>query len=101
MLGCVTKVFQQKRKIMTNKSPYDQGFNDGKQEQINKQTALVLKWMIGVFTALLFGAVGILASMVSDKLRASATGLTGGIIYSYWWGNDDIISTTLGSFFGI
>lgn len=82
-------------------SSYQDGFRDGQQSQINKQTAAFVKWIVMVFTAFLMGAVGILVSMWVEKLQASAAGFTVGIVYSYIWGNQDFLSTSLGSIFGI
>ena len=84
-----------------SESSYQDGFRDGEQSQINKQTAAFFKWIVMALTAIFFGAVAILVNMWVEKLQASVVGFSGGVLYSYIWKNEDFISTGLGSIFGI
>jgi hypothetical protein len=83
-----------------HESSYQEGFRDGKQWQMNKQTQAFQSWVLKLFTAALFAVVAILVSMWAELLRPGAAGFAGGLLYSLALGNKDIVSITLGSYFG-
>lgn len=80
---------------------YEDGYRAGKQDQINASNEKFQTWVIRIFTAAFFGAIGILASVWLEIVKASAVVIVAGVLFFYVWSNQDAFAMTIGAWFGI
>ncbi len=87
--------------ILTYEDGYSDGYRAGKQDQINERNEKFQTWVIRLFTVAFFGAMGLLASVWLEIVKASAVVLVAGVIFFYVWSNQDAFAMTIGAWFGI